>query len=64
MDETDPKYGGCYSNGIYGNKWVVYQITCEHADGRVTFKIVAGAGCRVPQKRYFAARRICALGAI
>lgn len=46
MDETDPKYGGCYSNGIYGNKWVVYQITCEHADGRVTFKIVAGAGRR------------------
>ena len=46
MDETEIKYGGCYSNGIYGNKWSVYQITREHADGTVTFKIVAGAGRR------------------
>ena len=27
MDETELKYGHCYSNGIYGNKWSVYQIT-------------------------------------
>lgn len=46
MDETELKYGRCYSNGIYGNKWSVYQITCEHGDGTVTFKIVAGAGRR------------------
>lgn len=42
MDESSIKYGGCYSNGIYGNHWAVRQVTREHADGSVTFKIVAG----------------------
>ena len=46
MDETELKYGCCYSNGIYGNKWSVYQITREHDNGTVTLKIVAGAGRR------------------
>ena len=46
MEETDIKYGACYSNGIYGSKWAVFQITHEHADATVTFKIVAGAGRR------------------
>ena len=42
MDESAIKYGSCYSNGIYGSRWSVRQITREHADGAVTFKIVAG----------------------
>ena len=46
MDQTDIKYGACYSNGIYGSKWSVFQITREHDDATVTFKIVAGAGRR------------------
>ena len=40
MEETDIKYGACYSNGIYGSKWSVFQITREHADGSLTFKVV------------------------
>ena len=46
MEESDIKYAACYSNGIYGSKWAVFQITREHADATVTFKIVAGAGRR------------------
>lgn len=46
MDITLIKYGGCYSNGIYGSRWAVYQITRMHDDGTITFKIVAGAGRR------------------
>ena len=46
MEESEIKYGACYSNGVYGNKWSVFQITREHADASVTFKIVAGAGRR------------------
>jgi len=42
MDESSIKYGACYSNGIYGNHWAVRQVTREHDDGSVTFKIVAG----------------------
>lgn len=46
MQLDEIKYGGCYSNGIYGAKWAVYQVTKEHADGTVTFKVVAGANRR------------------
>ena len=46
MDISEIHYGRCYSNGIYGNKWSVYQITKIHADGALTFKIVAGANRR------------------
>ena len=46
MEESEIKYGACYSNGVYGNKWSVFQITREHPDATVTFKIVAGAGRR------------------
>lgn len=46
MDIAFIKYGGCYSNGIYGNRWSVYQVTRMHDDGSVTFKIVAGANRR------------------
>ena len=46
MEDSEIRYGSCYSNGIYGNKWSVYQVTHEHKDGSVTFKIVAGAGRR------------------
>ncbi len=42
MDESTIKYGSSYSNGIYGSRWAVRQITREHADGSVTFKNVAG----------------------
>ena len=46
MADDQIKYGGCYSNGIYGAKWAVYQVTREHNDGTVTFKVVAGANRR------------------
>lgn len=46
MADDQIKYGGCYSNGIYGARWAVYQITREHDDGTVTFKVVAGANRR------------------
>jgi hypothetical protein len=46
MNQTDIKYSACYSNGIYGSKWSVFQITREHDDATVSFKIVAGAGRR------------------
>lgn len=46
MQLEEIKYGGCYSNGIYGARWAVYQITKEHEDGTVSFKVVAGANRR------------------
>lgn len=46
METSEIKYGACYSNGVYGKHWAVYQITREHGDDKVTFKIVAGAGRR------------------
>lgn len=46
MDASLIKYGACYSNGIYGSRWSVRQVTREHADGSLTFKIVAGANRR------------------
>lgn len=46
MDITRIRFGACYSNGIYGSRWAVYQITRENDDGTVTFKVVAGAGRR------------------
>lgn len=46
MSEDEIRYGRCYSNGIYGAKWAVYQIIRENEDGTVTFKVVAGANRR------------------
>lgn len=46
MSGDDIKYGCCYSNGIYGAKWAVYQVTRENEDGTVTFRVVAGANRR------------------
>lgn len=46
MDSTFIKYGACYSNGIYGNRWAVHQVTRLHGDGTVTFKVVAGVNRR------------------
>lgn len=46
MSGDDIQYGRCYSNGIYGAKWAVYQVTAEHGDGTVSFKVVAGANRR------------------
>lgn len=46
MSEDDIRFGACYSNGAYGAKWAVVQVTRENEDGSITFKVVAGANRR------------------
>jgi hypothetical protein len=53
MDQTDIKYGACYSNGIYGSKWPVFQITREHDDATVMLQNRGGRG--PARKRHLAA---------
>lgn len=52
MQKLVIKLGSAYSNGEFGNRWVVRQVTavvlaCEENEfDRVTFKILVGLGRR------------------
>jgi len=52
MQKLVIKLGSAYSNGEFGNRWVVRQVTAvmpanEASDcGRVTFRILVGVGRR------------------